>query len=79
MDGAAWWAAIYGVAQSWTRLKRLSSIYLFMVALGLFCYIQASSTPVAASGGYSLGVVHRLLSVVAFFLLQSTGSKARGL
>ena len=22
---AAWWAAIYGVAQSWTRLKRLSS------------------------------------------------------
>ena len=24
-DGGAWWAAIYGVAQSWTRLKRLSS------------------------------------------------------
>ena len=24
-DGVAWWAAIYGVAQSWTRLKRLSS------------------------------------------------------
>ena len=20
-DGAAWWAAVYGVAQSWTRLK----------------------------------------------------------
>ena len=25
MDGGAWWAAIYGVAQSQTRLKRLSS------------------------------------------------------
>ena len=25
MDGGAWWAAISGVAQSWTRLKRLSS------------------------------------------------------
>ena len=25
MDGGAWWAAIYGVAQSWTRLKQLSS------------------------------------------------------
>ena len=25
MDGGTWWAAIYGVAQSWTRLKRLSS------------------------------------------------------
>ena len=24
-DGGAWWAAVYGVAQSWTRMKRLSS------------------------------------------------------
>ena len=24
-EGEAWWAAVYGVAQSWTRLKRLSS------------------------------------------------------
>ena len=24
-DGEAWWAAVYGVTQSWTRLKRLSS------------------------------------------------------
>ena len=24
-DGRAWWAAVYGVAQSWTLLKRLSS------------------------------------------------------
>ena len=24
-DGGAWWAAVYGVAQSWTHLKRLSS------------------------------------------------------
>ena len=24
-DGRAWWAAVYEVAQSWTRLKRLSS------------------------------------------------------
>ena len=24
-DGGAWWAALYGVAQSRTRLKRLSS------------------------------------------------------
>ena len=28
-DGGAWWAAVYGVAQSRTRLKRLSSsIYI---------------------------------------------------
>ena len=24
-DGGAWWASVYGVAQSWTRLKRLSN------------------------------------------------------
>jgi len=24
-DGGAWWAAVYGVAQSWTQLKRHSS------------------------------------------------------
>ena len=24
-DGGAWWAAVYGVPQSWTQLKRLSS------------------------------------------------------
>ena len=24
-DNRAWWAAVYGVTQSWTRLKRLSS------------------------------------------------------
>ena len=24
-DGRAWWAAVHGVAQNWTRLKQLSS------------------------------------------------------
>ena len=24
-DGGAWWAAVYGLTQSWTQLKRLSS------------------------------------------------------
>ena len=27
-DGRAWWAAVYGVPQSWTRLKRLSSNFV---------------------------------------------------
>ena len=34
-DGGAWWAAVYGVAQSQTRLKRLSSsssnVYMSML------------------------------------------------
>ena len=31
-DGGAWWAAVYGVTQSWTRLKRLSSSSLVSMA-----------------------------------------------
>ena len=38
-DGGAWWAAVYGVAQSRTRLKRLSSSSsrAFSTFLKLFC------------------------------------------
>ena len=37
-DGGAWWAAIYGVAQSRTRLKRLSrSSRLFTVFFAQLC------------------------------------------
>ena len=32
-DGGAWWAAIYGVAQSRTRLKRLSNIIVELNAI----------------------------------------------
>ena len=32
-DGGAWWAAVYGVAQSRTRLKRLSSLTVTIVPL----------------------------------------------
>ena len=52
-DGGAWWAALYGVAQSRTRLKRLSSsswgfIYLF-IYLFLFLFFfnpPPSSLPI---------------------------------
>ena len=40
-DGGAWWAAVCGVAQSRTRLKRLSSssrsLFSMSVSLSLFC------------------------------------------
>ena len=42
-DGGAWWAAVYGVAQSWTRLKRLSSSstsVCSLVLLGLLVNIS---------------------------------------
>ena len=36
-DGGAWWAAVYGVAQSQTRLKRLSSSSSSNPALNCSC------------------------------------------
>ena len=35
-DGGAWWAAVYGVAQSRTRLKRLSSSSSSRLQLGKY-------------------------------------------
>ena len=43
-DGGAWWAAIYGVAQSWTRLKQLSSSSSSSIKLHiLLVSVQGSS------------------------------------
>ena len=41
-DGRAWWAAVYGVAQSRTRLKRLSSSSSYSVLLG---FLQPDPSP----------------------------------
>ena len=47
-DGGAWWAVIYGVTQSWTRLKQLSSSVLVIAFLPrskclLFSGLQSAS------------------------------------
>ena len=41
MDGGAWWAAVYGVAQSRTRLKRLSSNSSNRNSDGMETYLKA--------------------------------------
>ena len=44
-DGGAWWAAVYGVTQSRTRLKRLSSSSSMAEVVGNLenCYLQLAS------------------------------------
>ena len=41
-DGGAWWAAVYGIAQSRTRLKRLSSSKGWIFFQVHFCLIMES-------------------------------------
>ena len=44
-DGGAWWAAVYGVTQSWTRLKRLSSSdYSYKVTHTAYLYLSGMAT-----------------------------------
>ena len=43
-DGGAWWAAIYGVAQSWTQLKRLSSSRDKELLLGQLLLLYTAET-----------------------------------
>ena len=42
-DGGAWWAAVHGVAQSQTQLKRLSSSSSWLSETILEAYASASS------------------------------------
>ena len=45
MDRGAWRATVHWVAQSWTRMKRLSTVYCIIFKLsfsGLTTYIQSS-------------------------------------
>ena len=44
-DGGAWWAAVCEVAQSWTRLKRLSSSSSSSNSCSSCCCLHASSRP----------------------------------
>ena len=44
-DGGAWWAAIYEVTQSRTRLKRLSSIHIYPLSSEPPSHLPPHTTP----------------------------------
>ena len=47
-DGGAWWVAIYGVAQSRTRLKRLSSSSSMFIYLCIVCGCFSTMTQLSS-------------------------------
>ena len=66
MDRGAWWAAVHGVAQSWTRLKRLSSSsssiildYVFIILMDLFEFGALVSLSTIRTQNYTrCGILH---------------------
>ena len=70
MDGGTWWAAVHGVAKSWTWLKRLSTHLYFWLHLQAFSCFGEQGLFYSCRVGFSLWRV---------FLLQSTGCRPWGL
>ena len=66
-NGKAWWAAIYGVAQSWTWLKRLRSSS--MIYLELNFWILWSRVKVHCSTCFSIIYYKDCFSTELHFLL----------
>ena len=80
-DGGAWWAAVYGVAPSWTWLKQLSSSSSSSVSL--FCFTlfgtpSASWTQMSVFftklEKFSANISSNMFSVT-FFLFPASGTQ----
>ena len=61
-DGGAWWAAVYGVVKSRTRLKRVSSSSSMPLSAGGWLLSQSSSVIICVSLGPHLALSHSMLT-----------------
>ena len=81
-DGGAWWAAVSGVAQSWTRLKRLSSsssssssrmlFLLLLLSCSVVSDFSATSWTGAHQAALSMDAPGKNTGVGCHFLLQGS-------
>ena len=77
-DGEAWWAAVFGVAQSWTWLKRLSSILyctsppnmIQSSSVQLLSHVWLFATPWTATHQASLSITNSQ-SLLKFMSVES--------
>ena len=67
-DGGAWWAAICGVAQSWTRLKWLSSSSSIYLSIPISQFIP-HPLPVSSPPPWNLKFVFYIYDSQCLFLL----------
>ena len=59
LDRGAWWAAVYGIAQSWTQMKRLGiSIIYFLERIFISSKLNAINELQKNSGNVNLTVIN---------------------
>ena len=63
MDGGAWWAAVYGVAQSQTRLKRLRSNSSSRLSWGFQVELVVKNPPADAGDARDSGSISRIRKI----------------
>ena len=67
-DGGTWWAGIYGVAQSRTRLKRLSSssssssTYTHIIYIFMYIFTQSININILKSAEYSENSIEKFMN-----------------
>ena len=69
-DGGAWWAAVYGVAQSRTRLKRLGSIVILFLILGATAILAFLQVAAFYTHGLVLTRLRTYLKAVFYFVFH---------
>jgi len=69
-DGGAWWAAVYGVAQSRTQLKRLSSSRVFEKVELTAAFMEGESAQISVP--YSSQATREWLSHIVLSVLPET-------
>ena len=70
-DRGAWWAAVYGVTQSWTQLKRLSSS---SSSVQLLSRVQLFASPWTAANQASLSITNSRSPPKPMFIVSVTPS-----
>ena len=64
--GRAWWAAVYGITQSRTRLKRLSSSSSPTILMWLRLFFGCRISLLVGSSGFFSVVVQQLVVILVF-------------
>ena len=75
-DGGAWWAAVYGVAQSQTWLKQLSSSYALSTAKTFYCLILGAAAAASIKQINSKILLYSTGNYIQYLIITYNGKES---